>query len=239
MTVWLFDLDNTLHDASHAIFPQITANMNAFIAEMPGRGSAHQALEDADRMRLDYWRRYGATILGLVKHHGVKPEAFLQAAHRFDDLRALLRSERGLRQALKRLPGKKIMFTNAPRAYSRDVLRNLGLHRCFGRHISIESMYVHGQLSPKPSKKLLRKVLAREKVLPQACILVEDNDVALKAARKTGMITVLVSQYIKKDDYEMHASPRLRRSTIRSRAAYIDIKVKSVKQLPDYWNRWK
>jgi len=26
--LWFFDLDNTLHDAAHAIFPAINANMN-------------------------------------------------------------------------------------------------------------------------------------------------------------------------------------------------------------------
>jgi putative hydrolase of the HAD superfamily len=31
--VWLFDLDNTLHNASHAIFPAIMANMNVYIAK--------------------------------------------------------------------------------------------------------------------------------------------------------------------------------------------------------------
>lgn len=30
--IWLFDLDNTLHNASFAIFPEISANMNAFLS---------------------------------------------------------------------------------------------------------------------------------------------------------------------------------------------------------------
>ena len=37
--LWLFDLDNTLHDASHSIFPAITANMNVFIARVLGDGN--------------------------------------------------------------------------------------------------------------------------------------------------------------------------------------------------------
>jgi hypothetical protein len=36
--LWLFDLDNTLHDASHAIFPAISANMNTYIARVLGDG---------------------------------------------------------------------------------------------------------------------------------------------------------------------------------------------------------
>ena len=34
--VWLFDLDNTLHHASHAIFPQINRLMTAYVARVLG-----------------------------------------------------------------------------------------------------------------------------------------------------------------------------------------------------------
>ena len=33
---WLFDLDNTLHDASHAIFPAINRLMTAYVARVLG-----------------------------------------------------------------------------------------------------------------------------------------------------------------------------------------------------------
>jgi putative hydrolase of the HAD superfamily len=59
------------------------------------------------------------------------------------------------------LPGQKILLTNAPRRYSRELVRHLGLHRHFSHHISIESMHVHRQLRPKPSRIMLRKLLAR------------------------------------------------------------------------------
>ena len=46
--VWLFDLDNTLHDASYAIFPAISANMNIYIARVLGENGmpANQAAVD-------------------------------------------------------------------------------------------------------------------------------------------------------------------------------------------------
>jgi putative hydrolase of the HAD superfamily len=49
--IWLFDLDNTLHNASHAIFPAINANMNAFMARVLGDGDtpADAATVDAAR----------------------------------------------------------------------------------------------------------------------------------------------------------------------------------------------
>jgi putative hydrolase of the HAD superfamily len=41
------------------------------------------------------------------------------------------------------------------------VLRHLGLQRHFAHHIAIEDMHVHGQLRPKPSKLMLRRLLRK------------------------------------------------------------------------------
>jgi putative hydrolase of the HAD superfamily len=66
--VWFFDLDNTLHDASHAIFGAIDSRMTSYVER-------HLAVDraEADRIRRHYWLRYGATLLGLVRHHGIDP----------------------------------------------------------------------------------------------------------------------------------------------------------------------
>lgn len=222
--LWLFDLDNTLHNASHAIFPAINANMNAFIAQALGNASGPADPEIVNAIRIDYWQRYGATLLGMVKHHAVRQADFLQAAHRFDDVGAMIRAERGLAKLLKRLPGRKILLTNAPYQYSRAVLRHLGLHRHFAAHIPIESMRVHGKLRPKPSSLMLRQLMARQRVRASRCILVEDTAATLKTARALGMRTAWVTQYL---------NPPKR----SARAVYIDVKVKSVRQLPAQLHR--
>ncbi len=74
--VWLFDLDNTLHNASHAIFPAINRNMNAYIAEVLGDGIKPADEATVNAVRQDYYQRYGVTMLGMVRHHGVKAEDF-------------------------------------------------------------------------------------------------------------------------------------------------------------------
>ncbi len=143
MITWLFDLDNTLHNASHAIFPAIHANMNAYLAQVLGDGDTPADPAHVDAVRTAYWKRYGATLLGMIRHHDVRADDFLREAHRFDDLAGMIRAERGLARLLQRLPGRKILLTNAPRRYSHDVLRHLGLHRHFAHHVAIESMWVH------------------------------------------------------------------------------------------------
>ena len=102
--IWIFDLDNTLHDASHAVFPAITANMNAFSARHAGKPGEPVSAEAANAIRPSYWKRYGATILGMIRHHGVKPEAILDASHDLGYLCLMLRAERGLERMMRRLP---------------------------------------------------------------------------------------------------------------------------------------
>ncbi|ARS54651.1 pyrimidine 5'-nucleotidase [Ralstonia nicotianae] len=191
--VWLFDLDNTLHHASHAIFPQINRLMTAYVARVLGTDEA-----TASRVRVDYWRRYGATILGMVRHHGVDPDDFLAQAHRFDDLRAMVRAERGLAQLLRALPGRKILLTNAPAAYAREVVRHIGLRRAFAREIAVEHMWVHRRLRPKPDPLMLRRLLARERIAPSRAILVEDTLSHLKRYRRLGLSTVWVTGYLRR-----------------------------------------
>jgi len=217
--VWLFDLDNTLHNASHAIFPAINRNMNAYIAKVLGDG-LHPADEaTVNAVRQDYYQRYGITMLGMVRHHGVKAEDFLQEAHTFEDLPQMIRAQRGLLRLLRQLPGKKILLTNAPRDYSQRVMRHLGLHRHFDGHISVEEMRVHGKLQPKPSRAYLRKLLAMHGWTPENCILVEDSLDNLRAAKTVGLRTVLVNAY----------TP----AHLRQRpAACVDIRAKSVATLP-------
>lgn len=226
--VWLFDLDNTLHNASHAIFPQLMANMNSYIADVLGDGVTPAGSAAVDAARTLYWRRYGATMLGLVKHHGVSAEHFLRTTHEMADLASMVRAERGLGKLLRRLPGRKILFTNAPHRYSAAVLRHLGLQRHFSQHIAVEAMKVHRQLRPKPSKLMLRQLMRRQGLTARRCILVEDTLANLRSAHALGMRTAWVTQYLRRDDTHGLAHPL---KTL-NRPAWVDVKVKSVRLLP-------
>lgn len=231
--VWLFDLDNTLHDASHAIFPAISANMNLYIARVLEDGVTPVTQARVDAARLGYWKRYGATLLGMMRHHGVCAADFLRETHDLQDLRAMMRSETGLGRLLQRLPGRKILLTNAPLAYSTHVMHHLGIKRHFAHHIAIEQMHVHGRLRPKPSKLMLQRLLRLHGVAARDCILVEDTLANLKSARQLGVRTVWVTQYLRRTERSTlgMARPRL------ISPYFVDVKVKSVRQLPRQLNR--
>ncbi len=202
--------------------------MNTFIARLLGDGTTAASKEAVDAARIGYWKRYGATLLGLMKHHNVSAAEFLHQTHDLADLRAMMRFERGLSRMLRRLPGRKILLTNAPTRYSSDVMRHLGLRRHFSHHIAIEDMHVHGQLRPKPSKLMLRRLMRKHGASPSRCILVEDTLANLRSAKQVGLGTVWVTQYLHMTDPSGSATlPRMRK-----RPAFVDVKVKSLRQLP-------
>lgn len=211
--VWFFDLDNTLHDASYRIFKTINGTMNAYLME-------HLRLDEAaaSALRVDYWKRYGATLLGLVRHHAVDGHHFLDETHRFAQdpgFVDLVRAEHGLATLLRQLPGRKVLLTNAPRLYADRVLAHIGLHRHFTRRYSIEQMRIHGRFKPKPSRSMLRALLAREGVRACHSVLVEDTLENLRSARAVGMRTVLVGKWLNRIN----------------RPSYVGLQVESVMQL--------
>ncbi|MBX3604224.1 MAG: pyrimidine 5'-nucleotidase [Piscinibacter sp.] len=188
---WLFDLDNTLHDASHAAFGPTNRAMTEYIAEHLGL-----AYDAAWSLRQHYWKHYGATLLGLVRHHGVRAAHFLEQTHRLPGLEQRLRTSAHDRAALKRLPGRKLILTNAPRAYALRVLDTLRLTDCFDGVLSIEDMTMFGQPRPKPDARMFRHVLARLKLRPVDCVLVEDTLEHQKAAHAIGMRAVWMQRYL-------------------------------------------
>jgi len=189
--VWLFDLDNTLHDASHAAFGETNVAMNAYMIEHLGFDH-----DEAARLRVHYLRSYGATLLGLVRHHGVKASHFLEETHRHPGLEQRLRTSAHDRAALKRLRGRKFILTNAPRDYALRVLNTLRLTDLFDGVICIEDMVMFGQLRPKPDARMFRHIAARLKVRTSDCVLIEDMLDNQRAARRIGMRTAWMQRYL-------------------------------------------
>jgi putative hydrolase of the HAD superfamily len=216
--VWLFDLDDTLHDASTATMPGLHVSFGEYIQQ-------HLKLtqEESDALRRRYWQRYGATLLGLVKHHGVDPAHFLHHTHLLPGLEAAVRGHAHDYAALRRLRGRKFILTNAPRAYAERVIAVLGIGRCFEGLISIEDMHMFGELRPKPDARMLRTLLARLRVPAARCVLVEDTLQHQKSARRVGMGTVWMQRWSR-----AAARPGARFSM---QPAYVDVKVRHLSAL--------
>lgn len=205
---WIFDLDDTLHHATAHVFPRINRAMTAYVQTHLNLSEA-----DANALRHSYWRRYGATILGLIRHHHTDPAHFLWHTHQFPDLHNVLVAEPMLRATLTRLPGRKFVFSNAPVHYARDVLRALGIHDLFVDVYTIERT----RYQPKPDTYGFLRLCRSHHLHPRRCIMVEDKLENLKTAKRLGMKTVWLTGA----------------SVTRGRApGYVDKTVRSVANLP-------
>ena len=223
-TVWLFDLDNTLHDAGAWIFGALNVSMGAYVQRVTGL-----AAEPARLLSREYWRRYGTTLLGLIRHHGVRPADFLHDTHQFPDLEQRLAGHRHDFAALARLKGRKVILTNAPRVYAERVLAGLGIARAFDGLIAIEDMTMFGHLRPKPDARMLRTVARRLGVAPSRCVLVEDTLDHLKSARRVGMGTVWMQRYVRRPPQSLALGPRVAGpgvARLTMTPAYVDRKVR-------------
>jgi putative hydrolase of the HAD superfamily len=201
---WVFDLDNTLHNAGAHIFPHMNRAMTQYLQD-------YLLLDEAgaNELRERYWLRYGATLQGLMRHHGTDPEHFLWHTHQFPALHQMVLRQRGLRAALQRLPGRKLVYSNAPAHYIHRVLELLGIADLFEEVFTIE----HAGYRPKPDTQGFRRLFRRMRLNPSRCIMVEDTLANLKTAKKLGMKTVLVG-----------ALPK--------RPSCVDLSVRSVLDLP-------
>ncbi|MEW6313811.1 MAG: pyrimidine 5'-nucleotidase [Pseudomonadota bacterium] len=189
---WVFDLDNTLHDANPHIFPHINRAMTRYVQEQLALDEAA-----ASALRQHYWRRYGATILGLMRYHGTDPHHFLWHTHQFPDLPRMLVHEPQLRHVLRRLPGRKVVFSNSPLHYALAVLRALGIDLLFDGVFAIE----HARIRPKPDAYGFYRLLRRHGFKPACTAMVEDDLENLRTAKRLGMKTVWVSDELRLPDY--------------------------------------
>ena len=201
---WIFDLDNTLHNASPHIFPHINRSMTAYVQQ-------HLQLDEAaaNDLRMHYWQRYGATLSGLMRHHGTDPDHFLWHTHQFPELERMVLREPRLRHVLKNLPGRKVVFSNAPQHYAHMVLDLLRVGDLFDDVMAVE----HTRYRPKPDSYGFMRLLRQHRMRAAQCVMVEDSLENLQAAKKLGMRTVWVNAGNKS-------------------APYVDVKIRDVMRLP-------
>jgi putative hydrolase of the HAD superfamily len=178
---WIFDLDNTLYPASINLFSQIDVRMRVYIAEFLGLEQ-----DDAFKVQKQYFRDYGTSLRGMMDRHGMDPAGFLDHVHDID--LSILEADPLLDQALARLPGRKLIFTNACTAHAERVTRQLGIDHHFEAVFDV----VAAEYRPKPEPATYHALVDRHGVDPKSTVMVEDLARNLEPAAALGMTTVWV-----------------------------------------------
>lgn len=210
MKAVLFDLDNTLYPAEKDLFSLIDVRINRYMETQVGIER-----QDVDGLRRRYWQDYGTTLQGLIRHHEVDPEDYLDYVHAVD-VGSRLSADAELRRSIEQLPVPSYVFTNGSRCHVDRVVAALGLEGLFADVFDIRV----ANYQPKPNPDPYLQVLQQLRLSGRDCVMVEDQPQNLKTAKELGMTTVLVGAYCE-NDY-----------------SYVDAKLARPAQLGSLLNGW-
>ncbi len=178
----VIDLDNTLYAADNGVFARMDAKMNAYIQR-----ELQVEVREANYLRLKYWREYGSTLKGLMKHHGLDAEPFLKEVH---DINAaeLLGSQPELEQVLAAIEVKKVIHTNGTKEHAETILAALGIRHYFDAIYDIRfNLY-----TPKPCAETLLQLFEEEHVKSGGVVVIDDMPDNLAVAKRVGAKTAWI-----------------------------------------------
>ena len=178
---WIFDLDNTLYPVSANLFDQIDERMCSYIANF-----LKTSKSEAHKVQKRYFQEYGTSLKGMMENHKMDPIPYLEYVHKID-LSAIIRDDQ-MERALDKLPGRKIVFTNAAASYAEKVLERLGIAHHFEDVFDI----VAANFIPKPAPLVYQRFVKQYKIDSEKSVMVEDIVRNLKPAADMGMKTVWV-----------------------------------------------
>jgi putative hydrolase of the HAD superfamily len=181
---WLFDLDNTLYPAESEFMALVEGRMTDFVARETGLPRP-----EALALQKKYLHEHGTTLAGLMALHGVDPERFLEEVH--DVSLDRIQPDAALVESLKRLPGRRLVFTNGSAAHAERILAHLGVDDLFEDVFHIAT----GDYIPKPAPATFQRLVERHAVPPREAAFFEDSERNLRPAAALGMTTVLVGAH--------------------------------------------
>jgi len=179
---WIFDLDNTLYPAECELLALCDERMTDFTARQTGLPR-----DEARALQRRYLHEHGTTLAGLMANHGVDPHEFLDHAHDIP-LDRLTRDPR-LEAGLRRLPGRRLVFTNGSEKHAARVLDALGVAHLFDEVFAVDTM--EGFI-PKPQPQAFANLMGAHAVTPSSSAFFEDTQRNLAPAAQLGMTTIMV-----------------------------------------------
>ena len=175
---WIFDLDNTLYSGQTKVFSEVDKKMSAYISQ-----KLNVDLLEAKKIQKKYFYESGTTLSGLMKHHKIDPNEFLEFVHDIDI--SWLPKDFLLREELKKIKEKKYIFTNGSHSHVENVTKQLGIQDLFDGVFAITD----ADFVPKPHIDPYQKIIKKFNLNPEESILIEDIAHNLEQAKKLGMKT--------------------------------------------------
>jgi putative hydrolase of the HAD superfamily len=194
----LFDLDDTIYPKSSGIWSMIRERIDTFMIDNLGydQNNVHSTREN-------FFKHYGTTLRGLESVHQIDPVEYLKFVHQIP-LSEKIGPNSHLSTMLRKLPQKKVIFTNGDRWHAKRVTDLLEITDQFEMVIDILD------ISPycKPMSEAFRITFDKlGNPQPQEILMIDDNIRNIQMADSLGMKTIWVndqqdidSEFIKRVD---------------------------------------
>jgi len=197
---WIFDLDETLYDRQSGVLSEMEGRIETYLMRQTGEDQPAVAL-----LRENMRHQYGSTLAALLASGGADVEAYL--AHVHDVPLDSLKPDLLLWAGLDRLPGRRLIHTNAPGFHAERVLEALGIADMF------ESVFhcAAAEYVLKPHKEASDRMVAAYDLEPAVCAFFEDREANLAPAAALGMTAILVGDQAKTStaDFIRYRTPAL------------------------------
>ena len=175
----LLDLDGTVYQDLESVFGQVSKLMTKYISE-----KLKVNLVKAKELQTNYFYKYNTSLNGLMIHHDIPPLEFLNYVHNID--LSFMKKDSVLREQLKNLDMRKLIFTNGSADHAKNVLSHLGIQDLFEGIFDITD----AKYQPKPEPKAFDLMVKKFGINPKDTIYVEDIAKNLSIGKERGGSTV-------------------------------------------------
>ena len=190
---WIFDLDDTLYSRKTGLFAQIKERVGLYIEQKLGLSQG-----EAQRKRMHYYKTRGTALAGLIADHQIDVEEYLNFVHDLDY--SVIVPDEALAEALRRLPGDRLIFTNGDFDHAVRVAGRLGIIDAIDAIHDISA----ARFVPKPNAEACDIFLRRFALDARRAAMFEDTLHNLDVPASLGMATVHV---VDSGDLESTAPP--------------------------------
>tara|TARA_Y100000816_G_scaffold75550_1_gene51158 strand:+ start:43 stop:714 length:672 start_codon:yes stop_codon:yes gene_type:complete len=175
----LLDLDGTVYKDLDSVFGQVSKLMTKYISE-----KLNVDLKKAKELQTNYFYKYNTSLNGLMIHHDIPPKEFLKYVHDID--LSFMKKDLVLREELKSLKMRKLIFTNGSTEHAKNVLSHLGIDDLFENIFDITD----AEYQPKPEPRAFDLMTKKFNLDPNETIYVEDIAKNLSIGKERGCTTV-------------------------------------------------
>ena len=186
MKYLLLDLDGVCYGKHNnysleRVFGQVSKRMTMFISKRLKINT-----DKARELQTNYFYKYNTSLNGLMIHHNIPPEEFLEFVHDID--LSFMKEDKIMRSELEQLNMEKFIFTNGSAEHAENILTHLGVYDLFGRDKVFDIQ--DASYIPKPAAKTFDLMVKKFGISPNETIYIEDIAKNLSIGYERGCTTV-------------------------------------------------